>query len=204
MCRPNRSVTALAIALAASVVAMAAPKFLSVWKAPEARPGMFAGKKVGALLISDDHSLRMSAEEALSRELTSRGAQGVAAYRLVPKEELKDAEKARGWFERNGVEGVVALRPVSAEKERTYTPYIWSQPYYGTLWGYYGYGWGSVYDPGSFREDTIVTVETMIYSVPQNKLLWAAVSQTKNPRELQKFISELAVATVKEFKKHVS
>jgi hypothetical protein len=204
MHRPNRGVYVLVATLTASVVATAAPKFVSVWKAPEARPGMFTGKKVSALLISDDHSLRMSAEEAMSRELTSRGAQGIAAYRLVPREELKDAEKARGWFERNGVEGVVVLRPVSAEKERTYTPYIWTQPYYGTLWGYYGYGWSGLYDPGSFREDTIVTVETMIYSVPQNKLLWAAVSQTKNPKELQKFISELAVATVKEFKKHVS
>ena len=39
-----------------------------------------AGKKVAAVVISHDESLRMSAEEALARELTSRGSSGIAAY----------------------------------------------------------------------------------------------------------------------------
>jgi hypothetical protein len=33
--------------------------------------------------------------------------QGVPAYRIVPKEELRDADNAKGWFERPGVEEVV-------------------------------------------------------------------------------------------------
>ena len=61
----------------------------------------------------------MSGEEALVRELTSRDVTGLAAYRIVPREELKSAERARDWFERSGVQGVVALRPVSRETEQT-------------------------------------------------------------------------------------
>jgi hypothetical protein len=191
----------LVVVLAVGVVS-AGPKFMSKWSSPEARGVSFAGKKVAAVVMTQDDSLRVSGEEALSRELTARGMQGVAAYRMVPKEEFQSADKAKGWFERASVDGVVVLRPVGAEKERTYTePTVWAAPYYGTLWGYYGYGWGAVYTPGSVREDTIVVVETLIYSVPMNKLLWAAASETKNPKTLQKFVTDLVKEAAKEIQK---
>jgi hypothetical protein len=192
---------AAAAVLAGSIVLSAAPKFTSVWTTPAAREVSFAGKKVAALVITQDDSLRVAGEEGLARELTSRGMQGVATYRIAPKEELSDANKAKGWFERAAVEGVVALRPVSSEKRATYTPDTWVNPYYGTLWGYYGYGWGSVYIPGSVREDTVIVVETTIYSVPRNMLLWAAVTETKNPKQLGKFIQDLVTASVNELHK---
>ena len=44
-------------------------------------------------------------------------------------------------------------------------------------------------------------VETTIYSVPRNALLWAGVSETKNPEQLGKFVEDLVGATVKEFQK---
>ena len=190
-----------AIAVASVVVLSAAPKFTSVWKAPDVSRLSMSGKKVAALVLTTDQSLQMSGEEALVRELTARGAQGVAAYRLVPREELQKGEQARGWFERSGVEGVVAVRPVSAEKAREYTPEMWMAPNYATLWGYYPYAWGGVYVAGSSRETTTVVVETLVYSVPQNKLLWAATSETKNPKQLQSFVKDLVNAVAGEMKK---
>jgi hypothetical protein len=193
----------MAPALAAAVVAVAvaAPKFTSVWKSPAAREVSFAGKKVAALVITNDDSLRVAGEETLVRELTARGLQGVATYRIAPKEELSDPDKAKGWFERASVEGVVAMRPIGSEKRATYTPGTWTNPYYGTLWGYYGYGWGSVYIPGSVDRETVVTVETLIFSVPRNALLWAAVSETRNPKDLPKFVQDLVKESVKELHK---
>jgi hypothetical protein len=191
--------------LATTVVAVtllsAAPKFTSVWRSSDAGSVSFAGKKVAALVISQDDSLRVSGEEALVRELTARGLQSVATYRIAPKEELQSGDRAKIWFEKASVEGVVAMRPVSREKRTTYNPGTWTNPYYSTLWGYYGYGWGSVYIPGSVDRDTVVVVETTIYSVPRNQLLWAAVSETKNPKDLQQFVEDLVKEAVKELHK---
>ena len=53
-----------------------------------------AGQKVAALVIDKDESLRVAGEEGLARELSDRGLQGVASYRFVPKEELRDVDKA--------------------------------------------------------------------------------------------------------------
>lgn len=194
-------VTAIAMAVAAAVTLSAAIKFTSTFKSLDAGAVNFAGKKVAALVISNDDSLRVAGEESLVRELNARGMQAVATYRIAPKEELRRAETARPWFEKSGVEGIVAVRPVSAETQQTYSPGTWTSANYGTLWGYYGYGWSAVYIPGGVQRETKVVVESTIYSVPRNQLLWAAVTETTNPRDLRGFVEELVKRSVEEMQK---
>jgi hypothetical protein len=182
------TVPAVALVLVAALSA-ADVRFTSTFKSMNAGAVSFAGKKVAALVITQDDSLRVAGEEGLARELTARGMQGVATYRIAPKEELQAAERAKPWFEKANIDGVVALRPVGSEQRTTYTP------------GYYGYGWGSVYIPGTRENETFVTVESIIFSVPRNELLWAAVSETRNPKDLAGFIEELVKASVKEMQK---
>jgi hypothetical protein len=197
----RRAVLVVMGAVLISIVTHAGTKYKTTWRAADAGQLSFAGKKVAALVISSDESLRMSSEEALVRELTARGLQGVAAYRLVPREELRKADTARPWFERASIEGLVVVRPIELEDKRTYTPDLWATPYYGTLWGYYGYGWGSVSTSGYVGQETVLTVETMIYSVPRDRLLWAGVSETKNPSSVQKVVAELVRSAAQELKK---
>ena len=189
------------VAIVVGASALAKTKFNSVWKSPEAAATRLAGQKVAALVIDSDESLRVAGEEALARELTERGMQGVPSYRFVPKEELKSAEQARGWYEKAGVQAVVALRVVSDEKKLQYQPSTWTSGYYSSLWGYYGYGWGVVYDPGYKRIDRYVSLETLIFSVPKNTLLWAGLSETENPKEPAKVIEEVVREAVSEMRK---
>ena len=194
----------LTVAITVALVvasASAKTKFQSVWKSPDAAAVSFAGQKVAALIIDKDESLRVAGEEALARELTARGMQGVPSYRFVPKEELQSADKARGWYEKAGVQAVVAFRVVGDDKRSTYTPSTWSSPYYTSLWGYYGYGWGAVYDPGYVRVDRIVSLETLIFSVPKNQLMWAGLSETENPKEGAKVVAEVVKEAVNEMRK---
>jgi hypothetical protein len=190
--------------LCLSTFVLAGPKFLSTWKAPEASSVSFAGKKVAALIISDDQNLRVSGEEGLLRELAAIGLpQGVASYRIVPREELRDPARARGWYERSNVDGVVAMRLVDARTRQTWTPSMWMSPTYSTFSGYYGYGWNNVYtyDPGHTRTDVVVSIETLVFSVPQDKLLWAGVTESINPKDASRIIKDVVEATVKEMRK---
>ena len=152
----------------------------------------FAGKKIAALVITDDMDLRMSAEEALVREITARGPQGVAAYRTIPREESADAEKAKGWFERTGVAGVVALRIVGQDQRTVYSSAIWSGVSYNSLYNYYGYGWATVTPIGKGRTQRTFAVETLLFRVSDAKLLWAGVSQTTDPKSVGAFMKQLA------------
>jgi hypothetical protein len=134
----QRPVLSIFIVLALAAAVSAAPKFIAVWKDPELQRLNFAGKKVAALAITDDLSLQMSAEEALTRELSARGVSGIASYRIVPREELKSAEKAKAWFERASIDGVVALRWCGRTRRRPTSPTVWTSSYYQSFWGYYG------------------------------------------------------------------
>ena len=166
----KRLVTCVIGAVVACVTIHAASTFTSVFKAPAAREVSFAGKKVAALVISSDESLRVAGEEAITGELTKRGIQGVATYRIAPREELAAAERAKPWFERAGVEGVVAMRPVSSESEPN-TRSRRGPAVHGSLWGYYGYGWGNVVSGSAARETVIGSRRRS--SVPRDALLWA-------------------------------
>ena len=190
-----------AIAVTAVVTLSAAIKFTSTFKSIDAGAVNFAGKKVAALVISNDDSLRVAGEESLARELTARGMQAVATYRIAPKEELSRAETAKPWFEKANVEGVVVIRPVSAETQETYSPALWVSTNYSTLWGYYGYGWSAVLVPRGVQRETKVVVESTIYNVPRNQLLWAAVTETTNASDLRGFIEELVKRSVEEMQK---
>jgi len=202
MPRPVRTtLTTVVIGLAAVATLSAAIKFTSTFKSLDAGAVSFVGKKVAALVISNDLGLRVPAEEALVRELNARGIQGVATYLIVPKEELSKAETAKPWFDKYNVEGIVVIRPVSVERRQAYTSGTWTSPNYASFWSYYGYGWGSVYVPGSVRKETVVVVETTIYSVSKNQLQWAAVTESANEGDLQAFVKELTKETIKQMQK---
>ena len=51
------------------------------------------------------------------------------------------------------------------------------------------------------REDEVVVVETLVFSVPQNKLLWAGVTETTNPKNATQVIKDVVAATVREMEK---
>lgn len=193
-----RPLAALLVVLVLGAAVTAKTKFTSVWKSPDAATVSLAGQKVAALIIDKDESLRVAGEEALARELTTRGMQGVPSYRMVPKEELRNTDQARGWYERAGVQAVVVLKVVDDKTRKDYRAATWSSGYYSSLWGYYGYGWGAVYDPGYTRIERVVSLETLIYSVPKNTLLWAGLSETDNPKEAAKVIEEVVKEAVKE------
>jgi hypothetical protein len=194
----------LVLAVATATTGCAATKFHSTWKAPDAQPLNFKGKKVAALVVSTEEGVRYGAEDALAREITARGAVGIPAYSLIPKELVQDKDKAKEFLAKANVAGVVAMRVVGKDKEISGSPGgYYGAPYYATFWGsgYYAWGWGGVYDPGYLRTDTKVIVETLVYSLEQNKLVWAGQSETTNPSKVGPFINELVSKAAAEMKK---
>jgi hypothetical protein len=90
---------------------------------------------------------------------------------------------------------------VGRDQRITYTPgYAAPGPYRG-FGPYWGYGWGTVYEPGYLQSDTLVSVETLVYSLANDKLLWASTSRTTNPQDLDRLVNEVADVTAKEMVK---
>lgn len=194
----------LAAAVALGLAACASTtRFSSTWKAPDAGPLNFQGRKVAALVMSDNTATRFSAEELLARELKARGVEGIPAYDLIPQSETRDKDRAKALFNQAGIAGVVVLRAAGAHKDIVSSGGYWSIPSYGSFWGvgYYGYGWGAVNDGTRIHTDTIVSVETMVYDLEADKLVWAGLSESTNTSKVETLIKELVAAAAAEMKK---
>ena len=193
----------LVVLVAAGLSACATTTFDSSWKAPDAQPmGSLAGQKVVAVAVTKNQATRRSAEDALVSVLNARGVQGIPGYSILGDD--TDEAKAKAAIEKAGAAAVVVMRPVAKEKEVSSTPSsMYMGPMYGGYWGgYYGYGWGGAWGGGvDIRTDTIVIVETLVYSMKQNKLIWAGQSKTTNPSKVDAFVKEVAAGAGKEMKK---
>jgi hypothetical protein len=187
--------------------ACASSGFVSSWQAPDATPLQVAGSKVAAVVMMKDVASRRAAEDALAHELAKRGATGVALYTILPDASPDNEAAVRAALERAGVAGAVVMRPVDTKQEVVSTPAIYAGPSYGRFWGgYYGYGWGSpwsvgVVSGGEVRTNTIVSVETLVYSLKQNKLVWGGQSETTNPSSVDRLVKDTAAKAAKELQR---
>lgn len=174
--------------------------FVSSWKAPDATPLGFRGSKVAAVVMMKNPASRRAAEDTLAAEISKRGAQGVPMYTLSAEENLGDEAASRSTLEAAGVKGAVVMRPVSTDKEVVSAPTYTGPAYGGYYGGYYAYGWSSPY-AGQVFTNTIVSVETLVYSLDQNKLVWGGQSKTTNPANVDELVKEVADAVADELAK---
>ena len=179
----------------------ASTTFQSSWRNPEASQLRLGGRKVVAVFISRDPLQRRLAEDAMAREITARGAQGVAAYTFLSDREVRDRDLAKARAEELGFAGAVVMREVGSETQTSavQTTLVWSDPMYRRLWGgYWQWGWDAAASPGYLVVERIVKIETLVYSLERDQLVWAGVSRTINPGETNAFIAELAAAVTKQ------
>jgi len=203
MVRGTGLVMVAALALACSATTT---QFVSTQKAPDAQPLAFRNAKVVAVVMAIDPVLRREAEDTLAHEITERGAQGVAMYTILDEVDPASEDGARRALEAAQMKGVIVMRPVAKEKQvvsvnasrGTAGTEVYYPSYYGN--GYYAHGWGDPY-PSTIRTATIVSVETLVYSLEQNKLVWSGLSKTTNPEHVADFVKELADAVADELEK---
>lgn len=185
-----------ALPLLAAIVLSAcgsSTSFVSSWKSPTARPLDLKGERVAAVAMMEDGAARKAAEDKLAREISARGAAGVPLYRITAGTNPTDEAQVRSALEQGNFKGAVVMRPTGKKTETHVTSYPDYDPFWG---GYYGYGWGTAW-PGTVDvyTDTVVTVDTRVYSLAQNQLVWEGESKTTNPDNVDELVSEVATAT---------
>jgi hypothetical protein len=199
--RLSQTLRGLIFGAALCLSACGTTTFTSTWKAPDAQRVDPVGKTIAALVISGDKKRQRDAEVYLSNDLTSRGARGIPAHQLIGYGH-PDVDYARAKFKEVGVEGVVVMRVVGHDQRVIVDPGGFSGTAYGSFGSYYSsYGVGVSYSTGSVQTDTVVTVETLVYSLSQDKLLWAGTSRTSNPEGIQSLINEVADAVASQMAK---
>lgn len=177
--------------------------FETTYRDPDAKAMQVRGAKVVAAVMIRDPAARQRAEDALAKEITALGGQGVPMYTLslADTPDKEGETKTRAAVEAIGAQGLVVMRPVDVAHRTVPTDTIASNDMYGGYWGgYYGVGWSDpwVDKAPDVQTDIVVTVETFVFSLPQNKLVWTGTSETTNPKNAVKLVQQLAQDSVRE------
>jgi hypothetical protein len=146
-----------------------------------------------ALVISKDEVTRRIGEDTLVQALLPTKA--VAAYRILSDGELRDRDRSKQALKAIGVDGVITLRLVGAQQRTSWVPGA-----YPSFWGYYGWAYPMAYTPGYLVTDNIVRVETKVYALDGDKLLWAGLSDTFNPSSARELVDDVAREVVASLK----
>ena len=151
-------------------------KIQKTWSDPSLSKEKFDSyKKVLVIAVLKDETGRRIAEDKLVAAFNTITTVQSYTY-LTPADTTQQIIEQK--LKNDGFDGVLYMRLKEVEKSVTYNQ--------GT--GFHGgYGWyGGYHAPGYYSVDKTFVVETNLYDVAVNKLMWSTTTETINPKAIEK------------------
>lgn len=157
---------------------------------------------------------RRAFEDALTSAITHEGGTARASYELLPHEEKLTEDQLHSAIQADGFDAVLITRLLSVDKSTEYTPpkkynnpqtrYYPAAPGwgygYGGYYGFYGTTYAEVHEPGYFETSTTLKLETNLYSVATNELVWTGQSETIDPDSIEDARASVTATVAKKLK----
>lgn len=176
-----------------------ATKIEKSWMEPGATVTASAPNKTLVVALVKDETSRRVIEDQLAKRLQSGGT---SSYTVLTTDVLKNASEAA--LKEKLTEGkythILLMRLADVEKETSYVQGS-TTGFYGGYGRYYGYGAGMYTSPGYYTTDKNYFVETTVYTVNPDKLVWTGTTKTVNPSKLEKTVNEIADVVSDKMKK---
>ena len=169
------------------------------WMEPGASVTASAPNKALVIAMVKDETSRRVIEDQLVKRISGPG---VASYTLLSTDMLKEAsdEALKKILTDGKFTHVILMRLADVEKETSYVPGT-TTSFYGGYGRYYGYGAGMYSTPGYYTTDKNYFVETTVYSINPDKLLWTGTTKTVNPSKVEKTVNDIADVVAEKMKK---
>jgi hypothetical protein len=189
-----RSLSSLAVALIATALTACAARPTEVtttWRDPVTTPIQF--RRVLAIFVGGDTAMRRKIENRVARNVSNT----VASNTVIPDAELADTVGVRSRIAEGGYDGVVVLRltsvgmraggetiPTLGDPSETLAEYLRRSPRSALASG----------------QETVITMESRLYSVRDGKLIWAGTSGSFSPLSIGELVDQLVDASIQELR----
>lgn len=169
-------------------------------------------KKLFVIGVAQNQDSRQAFEDAFANAIKRQGGSAEASWAHLPKSEQLTEDEIRSAVEAGGFDGVLITRLLAVDKEQQYTPAsTYNNPqtrYYAGGGGLYGYGfygfygttYAKVHQPGYFETSTTIRVETNLYSLATDALVWTGQSATVDPTSIADARESMTVAVAQKLK----
>lgn len=184
---------------------------VSSWKDPEVTNANTEFKKIMVVALVKNESTRRVVENRIA----AIGPKFISSYAILNGTDLgltKD-QKLKILKDEN-YDAVVTMRLVDTVKETNYVPGTNTSIYYGGYGGMYGgygaYGgfgsWYGMYspnfsDPGYYQDTTSYLVETNVFSLKSDKLVWTGTTKSTNGTDVGLLVDSIIATVFEEMKK---
>jgi len=164
---------------------------ISTWKESQIKSSY---KKFFVICVNNNNSKRKEWEDTIVSELNNRGVKASPSYKNFPKD-VPDSSQL-GSFLGDKYDAVMMIHKVSEENRKYRTPgYSAIYPVVGFRTHFfhsYARIYREVYIPGRIEKEKVYQLETNIYEPKEDgRLIWSAVTETRNPRSTQDFSKEV-------------
>ena len=127
-------------------------------------------------------------------QLKEKGVNATASYRLLPDADLQDEKKLEKRVNESGSDTILMTRLIDIRKDTQYIPpdYVYAPPahYYGGWHGYYRSAY--MVSPGYTVEYETAVLETNLYDLETDKLIWSARSDAPTDGNMGRHIRDFA------------
>ena len=166
-------------------------ELIGSWKREDAPKSKF--KDVGVVVLTKNMSSRSIVEIDIATTLHSRGIKATPTFDIFPfaakqelfeqvdPEEMKEKIKAR--VEKFEFDGLLIVTLLNQETETRYnqgSSFSFAVPAYQyNYYGYYQWAYATISTPGYYTTKTTYFLESNLYDVASEALIWTAQTKTK-------------------------
>ena len=197
----NRAGWVGALALAAALAGCGNTKITDSWKDASIEPKP-AGKIVVVGLI-DDSVTRSVFEDTFAKVLRDRGNDATAAHTFTNAGPNTNPDSLVAKLRTAGYQVALTARSLGEEMIETQTlgsAYSMPQSYY--QWGtYYSMSYGAVMSTSYYERSEKVIIESNLFDLSSERLLWAARSKTKKTGKVREGVNDYTRALIPELAK---
>ena len=176
-------------------------RLTNVWKDPA-----YKGSGVTSVLVlavAQKPETRLLFEKSMAGALTRAGVTAVVSSDPLPQMSKLDPQDIKQAAMDKGCDSVIITHLVGVENDQVHQPPIYAMAM-GNNAGfgyYYPYAYEYVMFPGAVYDQTSVRLETNLYDIRSEALLWRASSKTIDPKSVGGAIEDVTVVLVDNLKR---
>ncbi|WP_348822459.1 hypothetical protein [Flavobacterium aestuarii] len=190
---------------------------VSSWRDPNATLSKEQFKKVLIVALAKDESTRRATENRIA-SINPKVLN--PSYNYLNQQNLNLTQEQKiSIVQSEGFDGAITLRFIRADKQTEYVPgtanYYGGMGYPGMGYGYvggYGMGYGAgfggwygayapaYYTPGYYQENVYYYIETNIFDLKNNKLVWSATTKSLDVSDINTTVDEIMEACVQQMR----
>lgn len=154
------------------------------WKAPDVGVEKGEYKKILISVLVKDEETRQFVEDRIAK---TNSAFHASHPIFKSKEIMQNVERSKAMLKEQNFDGVITMQLVKSDVTDRFVP----DTFNGGYWGYHNYYYAPFYEPGYYREENSYFIETNVFSLKDDKLLWSGITSTVDPKTLEKAIDDV-------------